>query len=632
MWFSLFAVVLILTITFFQGLQGLFSAVISCFLTILAAALAFGLYEDIYYAVLLERQPDHGRAFALMAIFIVSLLILRTVFDMVITGNMRFPILLDRIGGGVVGFVTAMLIVGTLAIGLQMLPFGTSFLGFSRYQPVDKNTGQVLASTSEKPEEVRSYPTKINWSTTELRPRSMWLSPDGFVAALASHLSSNALHGRTSMSTLYPNLLHSLYAARSGYFRETRRAVPTGALRVERYDNLPPRSLYSRERSKDAGNAADVPMTLKLSTEPPAAGHKWVVVRATIDSGARDEDNVHRFTTEQVRLVGGDKANGAAKEYFLVGTNLPQLPRWVKLYRGEEVSREESQLRVDWIFEVPDSPSFQPRFVEYKQNARAEIPVQVVDPKKPRPALTPLTPASKKAGPGNKETKEGGAPGNETNTDTEGSSNAGSPSADSTSPPPPPGGDRVSGLGQARKESTFSDQLPVVLTNYASQDLQLSNGTLAGGRVKATLNPDWTPKAGNEPPIERLQVPEGRVMLQLSVEKLQPQSWLGSIYGGMIDNIGDFYMIDAKGTNFRPAGSYAMAVVGGQARFELIYLDDVARDMARLPKFETIKSSNMVGNYAVYYLFHVPPGTKPTRLHTGRRDVDLTPLNLVAPG
>ncbi|MBP7933106.1 MAG: CvpA family protein [Phycisphaerae bacterium] len=624
MWFSLFAVVLILTITFFQGLQGLFSAVISCFLTIMAVALAFGLYEDIYYAFLLERQPDHGRAFALMAVFILSLLILRTVFDMLITGNMRFPILVDRIGGGVVGLFTAMLIVGTLAVGLQMLPFGTTFLGFSRYQPVDKSTGQILASTSDKPEEVRSYPTKINWSTTELRPRSMWLSPDGLTVSVASHLSGNALHGRTSMATIYPNLLHSLYAARSGYFRETRHAVPAGVVRVERYDNLPPRSLYLRESPKEGSRSNETPITLKLSTEQPAPGHKWVVVRVTIDSAARDEDNVHRFTTEQVRLVGGDKADGPAKEYFLVGVNLPHLPRWVRLYRGEQVTRDSDQLKVDWIFEVPDNPGFQPRFVEFKQNARAEIPVQVVDPKKPKAALTPLSPAVKKTGPEGDDHKEGVAP--------EGGADTGSGGGSNTAPPPPPGGDRISGLGAARKESTFSDQLPFALVNYNGQDLQLSNGTLNGGRVRATLNPDWTPKAGSEPSIERFQVPEGKVMLQLSVEKLQPQSWLGSIYGGMIDNIGDFYMIDAKGTNYRPAGSYAMAVVGGQARFELIYLDDVARDMARLPKFETIKASHMVGNYSVYYLFHVPPGTQPAKLHTGRTNVDLSALNLVAPG
>ena len=40
MWFSLFVTVLILTITFYQGLQGLFSALINCVLAILSAVLA----------------------------------------------------------------------------------------------------------------------------------------------------------------------------------------------------------------------------------------------------------------------------------------------------------------------------------------------------------------------------------------------------------------------------------------------------------------------------------------------------------------------------------------------------------------------------------------------------------------
>ena len=60
MWLSLFTVVLILTITFFQGLQGLFSALITCVLTILAAGLAFGFYEDLYLGLLLIFASASG--------------------------------------------------------------------------------------------------------------------------------------------------------------------------------------------------------------------------------------------------------------------------------------------------------------------------------------------------------------------------------------------------------------------------------------------------------------------------------------------------------------------------------------------------------------------------------------------
>ena len=66
-------------------------------------------------------------------------------------------------------------------------------------------------------------------------------------------------------------------------------------------------------------------------------------------------------------------------------------------------------------------------------------------------------------------------------------------------------------------------------------------------------------------------------------------------------------------------------------RFELIFLDETARDMVRLPTFDRIKLSHMKGQYAVYFLFHVPPDIQPRELHTGRRPVDLSDIELVTP-
>ena len=126
-------------------------------------------------------------------------------------------------------------------------------------------------------------------------------------------------------------------------------------------------------------------------------------------------------------------------------------------------------------------------------------------------------------------------------------------------------------------------------------------------------------------------MPDGSHVLQLSVEKLQPQSWIGNIYGGIIDSIRDFYLIDADGKEYMPVGSYAMAVVDGKAVFEMIYLDETARGFGRLPKFQRIKRSHMKGNYALYFLFHVPPGSEAVKIHTGRQDVDLRELDPVAP-
>jgi hypothetical protein len=179
----------------------------------------------------------------------------------------------------------------------------------------------------------------------------------------------------------------------------------------------------------------------------------------------------------------------------------------------------------------------------------------------------------------------------------------------------------------------FSNRLPFKLTEYSPENLEAASGEIRGGRIFARLNPDWQPAAGDKQPLEKMVVPPGKYLLQLSVEKLQPESWLGKIYGGVIDRIGDFYIVDASGNNFKPIGSYAMAEVNSQKVFELVFLDDIAREAGReIPRFQHLKPQELQGNYSFYFLFHLPPGTRPVRLHTGRHDVDLLPLNLVAPG
>jgi len=76
---------------------------------------------------------------------------------------------------------------------------------------------------------------------------------------------------------------------------------------------------------------------------------------------------------------------------------------------------------------------------------------------------------------------------------------------------------------------------------------------------------------------------------------------------------------------------YAVAMAGGRPTIEIRFLDDIARGMARLPKFERIRPRDLQGDYALFFLFHLPPGTRPVHIHTGRTNVDLRDFNLVAP-
>jgi len=622
MWFSLFVVVLILTITFFQGLQGVFTALINFLLTVLAAALAFGFYESLYSGQLVAYQPEHGRAIALMAIFLVALLVLRTIFDLAIKHNMQFPVYADRIGAGVLGFFTAMIIVGMMAISVQMLPFGRSFLGFSRYILVD-NTEQPVQPEGEQA--LGDFLAKLDWSKVRLRRQSLWLNPDGFTVGLAGYLSDYALQGTRRFKQLYPDFLGMIYHAHAGPCAASRSTVPPDCLRVTGAWDLPAQSLDIRQTVKDLGQRGRS-VQLKADTEPPAPGAKRILLRVHLDKDATDEDRFYRFVTNQFRLLVHQPQTDSVVECFPIGINYGLAARWIRIHPGEPFTRKgDAGLDLDLVFEIPEQA--RPWFLEYKLNARAAVP-----PIKAEAAPPPLAPPEKqekKKGKG----KRGGpapAPKAQTPPPAPAKPTPRAPAPQATERPR----DRVSGVRATEAGSQFSDLLPFELTDYRTEgDFSTSRDTIIGGtgRLIAPFNADGTPVQGNRLPLRRFDVPAGKRLLQLRVNELQPQSWIGNILGHVTRTIQRYYLVDEAGNRYLAVGVYAIANSDIGRIMELVYFDETARVADKPAKLEHIRHQDLAGDYELYFLFHVPPGTRVRGFDTGRRMENLSHLNLVAP-
>ena len=98
---TLIICVMVGVLTFYQVFkQGLFSTTIMAVWTLVAAMIAFNYYEVLHEQLLklgLVGYPTE--AATLVGLFIVSLLILRLASDQLIKGNMKFTMLIDRIGG-----------------------------------------------------------------------------------------------------------------------------------------------------------------------------------------------------------------------------------------------------------------------------------------------------------------------------------------------------------------------------------------------------------------------------------------------------------------------------------------------------------------------------------------------------
>lgn len=617
MWLSLFGAVLVLAITFFLGLQGLFSSVIMCLLTVLCAGLAFGLYENVYYGFLLERMPNHGEAVALVAIFAISLLLLRTATDSVIKGNMVMPVWVDRIGGGAFGFVTALIVVGMIQIGFQMLPFEPTFLGFNRFVAIS-NRGEV-----EEPEELK----QADPATTTWQRRSLTFKPDEFAVRVASLLSDGVLRGANRFRDVHPDYMAQVQNARSGVQRESNRvATNTGALSV-----LDPVFLVLKEGDLlrpriPPPDARDNPRAAEGPTPPPAAGFdawEWRAYRVKLNNGAFDPDEQVRFRAPQVRIVGREK--GRITEYNLKAVQREADPsQYVELFRLPLLGREEfcdvnrargQKTDYDFVFEVPKD--FEAHFIEFKRTARADVS----DVKRDADATATGAPKGSKTTGSRKPdaSKSNGKPG---------------PKADAggqrgTTPPSPPP-DRISGVRLVGKKPVFDDKLPLPLTTVASGVNRRGN-VLVGGHIIARLADQ---KAGDKAgALDTFDVPDDHRLLFVSVEELDPQSFLGQIRGSVQRRMPTLTLaLKGKG-QIKPAGKYAITKVGNEEWLECWYLDEDARNAERdIPEFDKLKHDFLTQPGTEYvYLFLVPKGSEVSALARNQRpDIPLEEYNLVA--
>jgi len=594
----------------------------------------------------------------------LSLLILRVIVDKLITGNLRFPIYFDRAGGGIFGFVTAMLIIGMLSIAFQMLPFGPTFLGFSRYSLVDQSGNKEVVNTPRVTTPGRMavdedkdvvHRNELNWANARAERCNLWLNPDGFTVGLASLLSNNALQGRNRFADLNPDFLDYLGDMRDGLVRESLLAIGPNAFSVKEYeyllrDNEP---IYRRVKATD--DSGSPIWKYELTDRKPGPGKRWMVVTAEVrekTEKAQDSANLN-FTAAQIRLLAHERKDGPVTAYPLAGINEddPQnAHRLLELHRCQDIQYKRGEggvTEMRLLFEVPDSEAFRPWMVQYKLNGRSEM----------LPSLNRTEEKSGSTASGGREKATGGdrpktsekrngktrperrpdspdANSETTSPDNNAGTGSSSGTGGSSTPPGdpnPPG--RVHGVNLAGSPPFFSNDLPFRLTDYSEG----MNFERAGSKLKSThdltakLSDDWQPAEGSNPPLDAFEVPEDMRLLQCLVAKLDPQSWLGQALGTATDQMRNIYLIDSNGKQYMPVGKYAIAQTGGRTLFELTYLNETERGFVRMRGFDHIRFDDLKGRYAYAFLFHLPPGTRPSKFHTGRVNIDLQQFNLVAP-
>lgn len=615
---SLLLVVLLFAIAFFQASQGWFSALIMAVFTICSATAALGSYEWVAVNFLAPHwKPDYAYAVALAALFGIPLLILRAVTDKLVRRNVLLPAMIDRIGGGVCGLISAVIVIGVLAHALQMIPFENGrILGYARIAVPHDDDSTDAARQEEEPEE-----------------RELMLQPDRVAVGAASMLSAGVFSGAQVFGYATPDLVQAVGWV-NAVPAEVSRFAPPGSISIQQAVSVPFVYQYTEANSR-SGTAES------FDAEPPSPGHEFLMVAVKLANSARDERRSFVFSLRQFRLAGQQGGEGPYEQFHAIAIRQADATQATnrhvrsivrrsrtKLVTDEVLSPQDSKVGlVEVVFEIPEG--FVPQYLEYKRGARAQVSVSQDRAERPvRRAQPPdeAAPSTTVA----KVTPSDSSPGDESaGTSRRRSRRRSRASNDNDSAHR---GGNVRGVTTRLGRSTFGDELPVPMKSYRRlKNVEIRNDKLTSGHLVGEFDGQAD---GRDPPVRRFDVPRDKRLLQLHTSRLQTRSFLGGALDLASSTVQNYFVEDLDGNHHKIVGKCAVADVNGTRFVEVQYFRDPIGTIGGPGKFDKIKKGDLKGDYELILLFLVDPGVEIVSFQTGgsaTRADDLRGENLIAP-
>ncbi|MFT3788745.1 MAG: CvpA family protein [Tepidisphaeraceae bacterium] len=332
--FNLVVLLALLGVAYIHWIQGLFSSAISMVCAIVAAAMALSYSETIITSYLGGAMANYANAMTLPVVFAVIYLVLRLIFDMLVPGNVRVPHLMDKIGGGVCGFIAGIFSVGTVVLAAQYLPVGPSIMMWSRYETEDRDS---VAPVGSREEDVKVYDVMKQSDQFKLagEESGLWFPVDRWVAGFVKGQAGTgpgtggALANGRSFAAIHPDLPNELFFQRLGTPLGTKRVGLPFVHQIESsvVGNVrwlkQVREADSQTKNMRGSNYLEPAKTPRV----PDAGRVLIAVPMTFSADAGEKDNIIRMSPGQLRLVG---PMPSSKTYYPIGT----------LYRGNVLIRE----------------------------------------------------------------------------------------------------------------------------------------------------------------------------------------------------------------------------------------------------------------------------------------------------
>jgi hypothetical protein len=541
---SIILLVLIGVITFFHYTQGFWSATLSAILTIIAAVLAVSYHEVVVTSLLQGQVADQAHAIALVGLFAGIYLILRVLFDITVPGNIRFPVIVDKVGAGVMGLVAALFGVGVIAIAAQTMPFGPGVA--TRYALAEDREVALNIPGKFQAQDIKVMGELEGDTLEPENARGLTIAVDELVVNTVEKLSDGgSLAGKRSFAAVHPDYLDELFAQRLGVqVGANRTALNIGGkeqakvvdvFRVEQVTPVDAESSPTRARPVKVPNR-------------PGAGKVFLVVRTLFSRDAGDADGLFRFSPGSIRLVAPGEEGPT--NYHPIGT----LHNTTHLVGNRVddflfVNVKDADRGADLVFEVDrrvlagegseDQKLVDGVVLEVKRLARVDLSGQAVSN---TPQVDPRVQVMRKSDAvkviGGAAPAGGARPGG---------------------PPGQPGAAAAGPVSVSRYEVNPRLFTPI---NVATPQLDINNQQLPSGTVSLTdrkiakmdMNPTQTIAllSRGDHPVDELYAPDGQKVVQVIAKAPE-----GNDAWTWAEGLKEFALKDAAGKSYLPAGAWA---------------------------------------------------------------------------
>ena len=618
--FSFFVIVFVGIIAYWHYLQGFFSAAISAILAIIAALVALGYQEEIV-ALVGGKFNDQANAIALVCLFAIAYLFLRVLFDMAIPGNVRFPVLLDRIGAPIMGIIAGIFGVGVLVIAAQTLPFGPSIAGYQRY-PVSFDKQIIIHQSGKQSDADAIYDEVDAERFLGDESQGLWLGVDDMVLNVMKKVSAEngPLGGGTAFGDVHPDYLQELFGQRSGLQSGASRTANPGRTAVQSVATVGALMQVDPERWNVSGSPVGI-RNPKGTPPPPALdpqrapgeGKVHLVVRTHFSKEDADKKTgMVCLSAANVRLVAKSTETSPPhfKNYFPIGTL--EGGRILYVNAPDDYLFVPAEKSADFVFEVDEEGVFTAADSSDKTAPRRIAPGVFLEVKRlARVSLAGMT-AARGIQPSEQVEvvrKEGAPP----NAIVSGTNTGGNTAAAS----------KASLLSEGNITASSKLFTPINVGSAAENE---RNGLIRGGSFslqnkkfsKLDLAPDQTIAlmARGDNLVSEFAVPPENAMIQVPVRVAQGRGkwdWAGELQ--------DFRLVDSAGKRHTPYGAVAK-VVNNQNQEMLVAQYDFGKPLTSIAGPEDFRPTDIT------LLYLVPKGTDLKSLDY--KEEPMRPVNLKA--